>query len=124
MDFRCDCGNGRLPHNCSLLENKEAYENDGNRYNLNYFERYCYCKQPYSGDRDSDQSMIKCQSCENWYHYSHITPSIDDGVLEEDYVLICKTCVETKFPMRILVLYKDFFHELTQDHLTLSSENN
>ncbi len=33
LDFRCDCGNGRMPFACQLNNNKEDYENERNNYN-------------------------------------------------------------------------------------------
>ena len=40
--FRCDCGNGKFSMGCSL-NNEKDYFNELNRYNKNFFDRYCYC---------------------------------------------------------------------------------
>jgi E3 ubiquitin-protein ligase UBR7 len=48
LDFKCDCGNGRMPFSCSLFENKEDYENENNYYNQNFFDSYCNCKKPHT----------------------------------------------------------------------------
>lgn len=57
LNFRCDCGNGRMPLACKLLNEKLDYENAGNEYNHNFFDCYCYCKKPHSLE-SMDEFMI------------------------------------------------------------------
>ena len=52
FNFRCDCGNSRMPMPCQL-ESEEApkdYENEKNRYADTFFDIYCHCKTEY-GDQ-------------------------------------------------------------------------
>ena len=42
MDFRCDCGNSKMPLDCSLKNDKEE-ENKLNKYSRNFFDLYCHC---------------------------------------------------------------------------------
>lgn len=77
VDFRCDCGNGRMPFSCSLLEEKEDYENDKNTYNHNFFDLYCYCKQPHQAEL-IDKFMLQCYNCEDWFHNHHLEPKLED----------------------------------------------
>eukprot|EP00347_Sterkiella_histriomuscorum_P020927 403335922 len=114
LDFRCDCGNGRMPFSCSLYENKEDYENDQNRYNQNFFDIYCYCKQPHQTEL-IDQFMIQCFECEDWYHNHHLNPKLSDQP-DEKFILICKNCQIQKYGIKLLQ-YKDFFHETSQDQI-------
>ena len=67
LDFRCDCGNSKLPNQCSLLEDKD-YANEGNRYNQNYFGLYCYCKQPHDQEAiDAQKVSDKSNDCSVLY---------------------------------------------------------
>ena len=78
LDFRCDCGNSRMPWGCQIdaenqaikeeenakLDKKEQesgdkkeevctgkdYTNPNNRYSTTFFDIYCYCKKPYSAE--------------------------------------------------------------------------
>lgn len=56
LDFRCDCGNSRLPYSCSL-NNEKDYENEKNVYNKTFFDSYCYCKKSHSYE-EIDKFMI------------------------------------------------------------------
>lgn len=57
VDFRCDCGNGTMPFSCELYADKEDYENEKNKYNQNFFDCYCYCKEPHDPSK-IDKFMI------------------------------------------------------------------
>lgn len=77
-NFKCDCGNSKMRNHgkCALFANKSAV-NEQNKYNHNFFGRYCLCDRPYP-DPDGDSGiMVQCVVCEDWYH---------------DY------CLKTRFP--------------------------
>ena len=103
LDFRCDCGNSRMPWGCQIdaenlaikeqqiakLDNKEQgnvdnrqlepcekdYTNPDNRYSETFFDIYCHCKKPYSSE-DIKNFMIQCYVCEDWFHNHHLLPPI------------------------------------------------
>ena len=61
LDFKCDCGNGKMLSSCQLNSEKEDYENVKNNYNQNYFDLYCYCGQGHNtSTKEVDNFMIKC----------------------------------------------------------------
>lgn len=76
LDFRCDCGNGRMPYSCQLNNDKE-YLNDNNKYNQTYFDCYCYCKKPHSYE-EIETFMIECYECEDWFHNHHLIPTLQE----------------------------------------------
>ena len=59
IDFRCDCGNGRMANCCQLLNDKE-YENEQNRYNNTFLNKYCRCQKPFEGCESEEEFMIEC----------------------------------------------------------------
>ncbi|XP_042233106.1 putative E3 ubiquitin-protein ligase UBR7 isoform X2 [Homarus americanus] len=91
-NFRCDCGNSKFPHNaCKLLKDKLP-ENPENGYNHNFSGTYCTCQRPYPDPEDTtDDEMIQCCICEDWYHGRHQGGSVPPG---DDYVeMICGQCL-------------------------------
>ncbi len=92
MDFKCDCGNGKMPMSCMLDDKKTDFENLLNNYSHNFFDRYCYCNQPFTAEKTEDDIfMIKCHTCEDWFHYHHLKPSLNLGnALPLSYLLFCK----------------------------------
>ena len=66
---RCDCGNGRFDAEICKIEPQKHFENVHNVYNHNFERKYCVCEGEY-GDQgsESDQIMLQCISCEDWYH--------------------------------------------------------
>ncbi|TNV74377.1 hypothetical protein FGO68_gene5425 [Halteria grandinella] len=120
LEFRCDCGNGRMPQACKLFNDKEDYENEANVYNHNYFDCYCYCKKPHSSEY-VDQYMIQCYQCEDWFHNQHLTPIIQKEI-EEEYFLLCKDCVGQHFG-EILPAYQAYFHQDSKDHMLVNPED-
>ena len=116
MDVRCDCGNSKLPEQCSFLPDKD-HVNEGNRYNQNYFGLYCHCKRPYDSDRNVEEKvyMLQCHQCEDWYHNTHLRPPIQQLDLPEEYMLICRNCVGapgSEFN-EALFKHKEHFHQET-----------
>jgi len=91
-DFICDCGNSKMQNHCKLFPDKPA-TNDSNRYNQNFFNRFCYCEKEYSEDAED---MIQCFVCEDWYHVSCLSlksPWCSGNILEEEFDLICSSCI-------------------------------
>eukprot|EP00092_Neocalanus_flemingeri_P018148 GFUD01019640.1.p1 GENE.GFUD01019640.1~~GFUD01019640.1.p1 ORF type:complete len:393 (-),score=140.07 GFUD01019640.1:77-1255(-) len=92
--FRCDCGSDKLEAACKLEPGKE--ENTENKYNQNFGGLYCVCNRPYPDpeDPDTDDCMIQCVVCEDWYHGRHTgmgqAGPPDDSSYEE---MICTECV-------------------------------
>jgi hypothetical protein len=98
MNFRCDCGNGRMPHGC-LLSTPELieydHENAENVYSNDFFDIFCYCQQLYTGEEPEDKFMIACSLCQEWYHYRHLEPQInEDSLLDDHFNLICRHCLQ------------------------------
>ena len=120
LDFRCDCGNGRMPLACKLFNEKLDYENQNNFYNQNFFDCYCYCKKPHSFEY-IENYMIECYQCEDWFHNHHLSPKLSDQV-EDHYFLICKSCIESHFKKSILA-YLPYFHKESRDHLCANPED-
>ena len=56
MDFRCDCGNSKMPLQCQLIEDKDDV-NERNRYNDNYYDLYCHCRQPHDQEGIENQQV-------------------------------------------------------------------
>jgi E3 ubiquitin-protein ligase UBR7 len=91
VDFRCDCGNGRMPDAC-MLNNDKDYENDKNRYDKTFFDCYCYCNSP-NFLEEMDKFMIQCYNCEDWFHNHHTKPALEENI-DENFIMICSTCIE------------------------------
>jgi len=120
LDFRCDCGNGRMPQSCKLFNDKLDYENEGNFYNPNFFDCYCTCKKPHAPEY-MDQFMIQCYHCEDWFHNHHLTPKLSEAV-DEKYFLLCTSCVEKNF-LEVLPNYTSYFHPESKDHICANPED-
>ncbi|XP_054154082.1 putative E3 ubiquitin-protein ligase UBR7 [Oppia nitens] len=89
-NYRCDCGNEKFAENRCKLYPKSGH-NDLNRYNHNFDGLYCVCKRPYpDSDDDTDDQMIQCVVCEDWYHGRHLGNFVDNQEFAE---LICGHCM-------------------------------
>ncbi|CDW89145.1 loc398523 partial [Stylonychia lemnae] len=119
LDFRCDCGNGRMPFSCQLNDNKEDYENEKNYYNHNFLDSYCYCKKPHTFEI-MDQFMIQCYDCEDWFHNQHLTPALQDQ-LDDQYFLLCKDCVARNY-LNVIAQYQQFWHETSLNYFGSSAQ--
>lgn len=91
-NFRCDCGNSKFPQNaCKLLKDKLP-ENPENEYNHNFRGAYCTCQRPYPDPEDpTDDEMIQCCFCEDWYHGRHQGGNVPPG--DEYAEMICGECL-------------------------------
>ncbi|CAF1070559.1 unnamed protein product [Adineta ricciae] len=117
--FRCDCGNTKSGHQpCKLYLNKDP-ENTLNKYNDNFRGIYCTCKRPYP-DKEattSDDEMIQCIICEDWFHSQHLGVSLPMEENETNQMdMICQACV-TKYP------FLAFYDEI-RGVITPPAENN
>lgn len=98
LDFRCDCGTGRMTEVCQLedKENPKDFDNTGNKYdNSNFFDIYCHCNKRYNDGLNALKSghfMLQCYNCEDWIHNDHMLP-VQEQVLPEEYILICRKCI-------------------------------
>ncbi|RWS16479.1 putative E3 ubiquitin-protein ligase UBR7-like protein [Dinothrombium tinctorium] len=92
-NFRCDCGNDLFPDNkCKLCANKKP-TNDDNKYDHNFFGRYCICDRPYPDvENDDDDQMIQCVVCEDWFHGRHLGGALPEN--DEFAELICDSCMK------------------------------
>jgi hypothetical protein len=82
MDFRCDCGNSRMPNFCKIdsekpIEDQSSKDDDNpsNVYNQTYFDIYCHCRQRHSSEAISN-FMMQCHQCEDWFHNQHLLPPV------------------------------------------------
>ncbi|GJD09007.1 Putative E3 ubiquitin-protein ligase UBR7 [Galdieria sulphuraria] len=95
-DFICDCGNSKMHNTCKLFPDKPA-TNETNKYNHNFWNRFCYCEKEYSEDAED---MIQCFVCEDWYHVSCLNlkaPWCAGNIFEEEFDLVCSLCIQ-KYP--------------------------
>lgn len=123
LDFRCDCGNSRLPKSCELQNDKD-YENDKNFYNQTFYDLYCHCRLPHDQEIiDNDKVfMLQCMNCEDWFHNTHMKPVIPTTKLEDKYLLICRNCISSKDGfMEILLKYEKHFYPVVSNYLLESS---
>ncbi|KAF7724961.1 hypothetical protein EC973_000542 [Apophysomyces ossiformis] len=90
--FRCDCGlSDKFSHPCQLMTptKQNTQTNDENRYNHNFYSRYCRCDGLYDPEQE-DGTMYQCALCEDWFHEAcigNIPPEVEDF---ESY--ICRDC--------------------------------
>lgn len=116
--FKCDCGNGSFTQKCKLFEDKAAY-NDRNLYNDNFLNSYCSCKRPFPDpEATTNEEMLQCIGCENWFHLSHTGISEASKADYEENEYVCKNCSE-KMPF----LDKVERHAHDEDVITCSIEN-
>lgn len=98
-NYRCDCGNSKFrpDFECKLMDKqKKALFNENNKYNHNFVGRYCICDKKYPPDEndnsaESQDEMLQCIVCEDWYHSKHLGAKELPAKFEE---LICEQCVE------------------------------
>lgn len=119
-DFKCDCGNTKFSLNgnkCKLQPNKDDL-NALNKYNHNFSGVYCSCNRPYpdpelsSDEILSNEEMIQCSMCEDWFHLKHLLGSdLFQNSEESDYdEMICHLCMlENQFLWfyQNLIAFKD-----------------
>lgn len=81
-NFDCDCGVKPGSKPCQLDPSKVSQSSQGNQYNQNFLGVYCTCSRPYPDpdESTSNDEMIQCVVCEDWFHTQHIkgkAPSAD-----------------------------------------------
>lgn len=77
-------------------QRKKATLNEQNKYNHNFVGRYCTCDKRYPPDENDDSiesqdEMLQCIVCEDWYHTKHLGVEELPNKFDE---LICGGCVE------------------------------
>ncbi|XP_017474473.1 PREDICTED: putative E3 ubiquitin-protein ligase UBR7 isoform X2 [Rhagoletis zephyria] len=101
-NFRCDCPTERFSsqHRCLLntgLTELQA-KNSENLYNQNFQGLYCKCHRPYPDpDRTTDEVMLQCTVCEDWFHLHHLAVSKSAANLVEAEAcgeMICGDCMQ------------------------------
>eukprot|EP00871_Galdieria_phlegrea_P000088 jgi/Galph1/107/GphlegSOOS_G4776.1 len=101
-DFCCDCGNQQMVNICKLFPEKPPV-NEGNKYNHNFFNRFCYCDEEYTEDTED---MLQCLVCEDWFHVSCLKLEaswFEGNVLETEFDLCCSGCITKYSYLRRLV---------------------
>lgn len=100
-NFRCDCPTLRLGSDkrCSLNPQLDAVQpaNEDNLYNQNFKGLYCKCKRPYPDpERTTEEVMLQCAICEDWYHLPHIQAPAEasEKWLDSCSEMICDSCME------------------------------
>ena len=78
-------------------------------YNDTFFDIYCHCKKPYDVENNKT-FMLECYLCEDWFHANHLLPPILQKSLDEDYVLICRTCLP-KMRVNQILPYTEFMEK-------------
>lgn len=115
-DFRCDCP---TTSKCKCtLHLPVSTGNETNTYNHNFDGLFCWCNKEYN----SDQVMIQCFACFDWYHdhcikeeYKAVIPCDDDD--ESEYV--CRTCMK-KF--EFLKMYPYLLYDAKESSKPLDSD--
>lgn len=99
-NFRCDCPTERMgsSNRCRLNPglNQPMELNKDNLYNQNFQGLYCNCHRPYPDpDRTSEEVMLQCAICEDWYHMHHLDgPPNVQKLMEACSEMICGGCMK------------------------------
>ncbi|XP_023293623.2 putative E3 ubiquitin-protein ligase UBR7 [Lucilia cuprina] len=98
-NFRCDCPTERTGVNrCTLNAERKQPEkqNVANLYNQNFQGLYCTCHRPYPDpERTTDELMLQCVVCEDWFHLQHLNaPPNADKLVEACSEMICGSCMD------------------------------
>lgn len=98
-NFRCDCPTERTGENRCILNasNKQPEEaNVNNLYNQNFQGLYCSCHRPYPDpERKSDEFMLQCVICEDWFHLQHLNNTGNiQKLVEACSEMICDSCMD------------------------------
>lgn len=91
-NFHCDCGIKAGSASCQLdpLKSSQASQNN---YNQNYIGLYCTCKKPYPDpENPTDDEMIQCAVCEDWYHSLHLNATVPKSSAYGE--MICEGCMK------------------------------
>uniref|UniRef100_A0A915KKD1 UBR-type domain-containing protein n=1 Tax=Romanomermis culicivorax TaxID=13658 RepID=A0A915KKD1_ROMCU len=125
-NFRCDCGNSKFGSSfkCSLEPSKDEI-NARNKYDQTFRGLYCTCHRPFPDPENSEteDQMIQCIVCEDWFHMNHA--NVDDAIDCEE--IACATCCE-KIPFLKCYSMTNWRKELcrceacTADYKTLDCE--
>ncbi|CAA3006454.1 E3 ubiquitin- ligase UBR7 [Olea europaea subsp. europaea] len=117
--FRCDCGNSKFKPDfeCKFQTDKEIKKaplNEQNKYNHNFSGRYCNCDKRYPPDEndnsaESQDEMLQCIVCEDWYHTKHLNAKTLPSKFDE---LICGPCVSK---LGFVHYYRDHIDKSTID---------
>lgn len=98
-NFRCDCptertGANRCTLNASLKQPEKV--NADNLYNQNFQGLYCTCHRPYPDpERTTDELMLQCVVCEDWFHLQHINaPANAEKLVDACSEMICGSCMD------------------------------
>eukprot|EP00741_Cyanophora_paradoxa_P025220 tig00000350_g24345.t1 len=91
-DFRCDCGNSRMPanHRCTLAPEREP-TNPRNRYGHNFDLKYCTC------EGEDDGCMVQCPTCWDWFHFRCIGLAAEQDI-DDDWEYVCAACAGARYP--------------------------
>lgn len=91
--FRCDCGTKKMKNGkCTLNSTGKDVVNEQNKYNHNFFGKYCLCDEPYPDTNGAEvEMMIQCIICEDWFHENCLQCTFPKA--EEFGEMICKTCM-------------------------------
>jgi len=107
LDFRCDCGNLRMPSYCKIDSDQPQAdtsakddENENNAYNQTFFDIYCHCHQRHSSEAISN-FMMQCHLCEDWFHNHHLLPPLLKKKIDDDFILICRKCTDKVSAVRL-----------------------
>ncbi|XP_067626286.1 putative E3 ubiquitin-protein ligase UBR7 [Eurosta solidaginis] len=101
-NFRCDCPTERFVrlHHCLLNPGVVTLQapNSENLYNQNFQGLYCKCKRPYPDpERTSEEVMLQCTVCEDWFHLHHLDVSASAAKIAETDAcceMICGDCMQ------------------------------
>lgn len=95
--FRCDCGNDRCNQYCKNMFEAKVSENTFNRYNHNFYNRWCTCDGP------DVPPMVQCICCDDWFHHECIGFFSNNRciILNEtpclnDFVFVCNDCLSKR----------------------------
>lgn len=101
-NFRCDCPTQRMGESNRCVLNgtvggdKVQPANLENLYNQNFQGLYCICHRPYPDpERASEEVMLQCAICEDWYHLQHLDVPPEYGkIVDSCNEMICGSCMQ------------------------------
>jgi len=62
--------------------------------------------------------MIQCFNCEDWFHNTHLMPPETSTSIDDNYFLVCRTCInKTPGFRQALLEYKEYFYPSLREFL-------
>ena len=96
----------------------KSHTNTDNVYNQTFFDIYCICKKPHEAEL-IDNYMIQCFHCEDWFHNQHLLPPMLTKQLDDDFILICRSCLPKIGTVSQILPYVSFMEPACRKAFTM-----